>query len=95
MNVDAREVEQKILEIYPDLKANGIDVQVDFEKESDAWLVRFRKPGHEEYTSHIDQDDAGACMEGRQCVNLAHKVGTYVNRTCGGTQSCTVEQHPR
>lgn len=71
---DKKELCDKIREIYPDIGECGINVEVEFDEKKNAWIVDLKKDRHE-LTTHLEPDDAAACMEGKQCVSLGTQIG--------------------
>ena len=73
-NVDLK---GKIVEMYPEIGMHGISVSLDFSKEKDAYIVKFKKGGHE-LTTHLEKKDADECMNGIKCVYLGVQIGQFV-----------------
>jgi hypothetical protein len=71
---DKKELCEKIKEIYPDIGECGIDVDVEYDEGKQAWIVDLKKDQHELKT-HLEPDDAAACMAGEQCVSLGVQIG--------------------
>ena len=71
---DKNELCQKIKEIYPDIGECGIDVDVEYDETKKAWVVDLKKDKHELKT-HLEPDEADACLEGKQCVSLGIQIG--------------------
>ena len=70
-------LKDKIMEIYPDIIKNGISVSLDFDKEKNAYIVKFKKDKHE-LTTHLEKKDADECMNGTKCVYLGIQVGQFI-----------------
>ena len=70
-------LKDKIMEMYPDIIKNGISVSLDFDKEKNAYIVKFKKDKHE-LTTHLDKKDADECMNGTKCVYLGIQVGQFI-----------------
>jgi len=64
---------EKIREIYPDIGECGIDVNVDYDKEKEAWVIDLKKDRHTLKT-HLDSEDAEACMLGKKCIGLGIQI---------------------
>jgi hypothetical protein len=64
---------EKIRSIYPDIGECGIDVDVDYNEEKKAWVVDL-KHGEQHLATHLEPEDADACMEGKECVYLGTQV---------------------
>jgi hypothetical protein len=67
------EICKKIMEIYPDIGACGIDVQVAFDEAERAYVVHLAKGGRRLKT-FLDDGDAERCLEGKQCVSLGIEI---------------------
>ncbi|MFO7986444.1 MAG: hypothetical protein R6U38_11285 [Desulfatiglandaceae bacterium] len=76
---DSNELCQNIKRIYPEIGECGMEVKVDFDEEKDAYVVHLEK-GEHKLDTFLDEDDANACMEGRQCVNLGVDIGQLKDR---------------
>jgi len=70
-------LEDKILEMYPDIATNGISIGLSFNEEKNAWMVKLRKGAHE-LTTHLEKKDADDCMNNLKCVYLGVQVGQFV-----------------
>ena len=70
---DRKELCRKIIELYPDIGACGIDVNVEFDKKKNVWIVDLKKDEHE-LKHHLEIPDADDCMEGRQCTSLGLEI---------------------
>lgn len=64
---------KKITELYPDIGACGLDLQINYSKEKKAWVVDLKKDGHE-LQHYLEDPDAESCMEGKQCVSLGLEI---------------------
>lgn len=63
----------RIREIYPDIGACGIDVQVDYDDQQRRWVVHLEKDG-KQLKTFLDPEDAELCMQGKQCVALSIEI---------------------
>ena len=70
---DKKELCDKISEIYPEIGACGINVDVEWNEGKKAWVVDLKKDDHE-LTTHLEPEDADGCMEGKQCVSLGLQI---------------------
>jgi hypothetical protein len=70
-------LEDKIIEMYPDISKNGISVGLDFNKSKNAYIVTFKK-GEHELTTHLEKKDADECMDGIKCVYLGVQIGQFI-----------------
>jgi hypothetical protein len=64
---------EKLKEIYPDIGDCGIDVNVEYDAKERTWIVDLKK-GNRELRTHMEQEEAQQCMEGKQCVSLGLQV---------------------
>lgn len=64
---------EKIRSIYPEIGECGIDVDVEWDAEKETWIVDLKK-GQHELTTHLEPEDANACMEGKKCVSLGIQI---------------------
>jgi hypothetical protein len=71
--IDKKELCEKIRQLYPDIGECGIDVNVEFDEEQKAWVVDLKKEKHELKT-FLEDNDAEACMLGKQCVSLGIEI---------------------
>jgi len=76
---DSNELCQKIKGIYPEIGECGMDVNVDFDQDKDAYVVHLEK-GEHKLDTYLDEDDANSCMEGKQCVNLGIDIAQLKDR---------------
>lgn len=70
-------LENKILEMYPEIGAAGISMGLRFDEEKNAWLVTLRKGGNE-LTTHLEKKDADDCMNNIKCVYLGVQVEQFI-----------------
>ena len=63
----------KILEIYPDIGACGIDVVVDFDDANNAWTVNLKR-GNRTLKTFLEPEDAEKCIQGKQCIALGIQI---------------------
>lgn len=71
--IDKEQLCAKIIELYPDIGACGIDVDVDYDAEKKAWIVDLKK-GSFELKTHLEDEDADQCMLGQKCVGLGIEI---------------------
>ncbi len=46
MGYTKEDVTKKLLEMYPEIKAFGLSLSLEFDKGKDAWVVSFEKGAH-------------------------------------------------
>jgi hypothetical protein len=66
-------LEDKILDVYPDIRAKGLVPRLSFNKEKDAWAVMFKK-GTQEYTVYLCKTDADACIDNTYCEGFGNEI---------------------
>ena len=70
-------LEDKILEMYPEISKHGISLGMRFDETKDAYIVKFKKD-HHELTTHLDKKDADDCMNNVKCVYLGVQLGQFI-----------------
>ena len=59
-------LEDKILQMYPEIRENGITPRMSFDEQKNAWVVKFSK-GSKESVAYLEKEDADACMDNTYC----------------------------
>ena len=80
--LDKNELCERIVALYPDIGACGIDIDVHFNEIQNAWVVDLKKEGHE-LKHFLEPTDADACMQGKQCVSLGLEIAQMINNING------------
>lgn len=70
-------LKDKILEMYPEIQRYGITVNLTFDEQKNAYIVQFKKGGHE-LTTHLEKKDADECMNGIKCVYFGVQIGQFI-----------------
>jgi hypothetical protein len=70
-------LQDKILEMYPEISRNGIVVSLEFDEAKNAYIVKFRRD-NKELTTHLEKKDADDCMENIKCVYLGVQIGQFI-----------------
>jgi galactokinase len=70
-------LEDKILEMYPEITKHGISVSLNFDETKNAYIVKFEKDKHE-LTTHLEKKDADDCMNNVKCVYLGVQVEQFI-----------------
>jgi hypothetical protein len=70
-------LEDKILEMYPEITRHGISISLNFSEEKNAYIVKFKKGKHE-LTTHLEKKDADDCMNNIKCVYLGVQIGQFI-----------------
>ncbi len=74
---NTNELCEKIKSIYPEIGECGGDVDVEFDESKNTYVVDLNQGERHLYT-HLEPDDADACMEGKECVSLGVQVNQLV-----------------
>jgi hypothetical protein len=70
---DNKSLCKKISELYPDIGECGIDLDVEYDDENQAWLVDLKKD-KVRLKTYLEDTDADACMLGNKCIGLGIQV---------------------
>ena len=73
---------KKITTLYPEIGECGIDIDVDFDKKKNVWIVDLKR-GEHELEHHLELSDAEQCMNGKQCVSLSLEIAQLRNNIEG------------
>ncbi len=68
---------KKIHELYPQIDECDIDLNVNWDKERNAWAVDFKKGVHR-IKHYLEDEDAAPCMEDKQCIGLGIEFGQFL-----------------
>ena len=71
--VDKAELCEKIKSIYPDIGECGIDIKVEYDEEKQSTVVYLHKD-NKTVKHYLPDEDAKACMDGKQCVALGVEI---------------------
>lgn len=71
--IDKAQLCTKITELYPDIGECGIDIDVTYNDDKQAWVVDLKKDQFELKT-YLEEGDADKCMLGQQCVGLGIEI---------------------
>ncbi len=71
--IDKAELCEKIRVIYPDIGECGIDIDVAYDAEKQSTVVFLRK-GEKQVKHFLPDEDAEACLAGKQCVALGVEI---------------------
>ena len=67
---------ETIRKLYPDVGDCGIDVKVVYDDKEKSRVVYLKK-GNKEIKHYLPDEDAAACMEGKQCVALGIEISQF------------------
>jgi hypothetical protein len=70
---DRAELCQKIRDVFPEIGECGIDVSVDYDTKTHAYVVDLKRDKRELKT-FLEPEDADLCMAGKQCVGLGIQI---------------------
>ena len=70
-------LEDKMLEMYPEIREHNIAISLNFSEEKNSFIVKLKKDTHELET-HLDKSDADECMDGVKWVHLGVKLGEVI-----------------
>ena len=71
------QLKAKIFEMYPEIKKHDISFSLSFDTGKNAYILDFKKDGHE-LTTHLEKKDADDCMNNIKCVYLGVQVGQFI-----------------
>lgn len=77
MSYSDDQLRAKILEMYPEIPQHGINLSLSFDDAKNAFIIDFRRDGHE-LTTHLEKKDADDCMNNVKCVYLGVQVGQFI-----------------
>lgn len=66
-------LEDKLLEMYPEILKKGISPRLSFDEAKDAWMVKLIKDKKEE-TVCLNKEDADACMNNYFCETFGSEL---------------------
>ncbi len=70
-------LEDKILDMYPEIREHAIGISLGFDEEKNSYSIRFKKDLHE-LNTYLEKPDADECMDGVKCIHLGVKVGEFL-----------------
>ena len=70
-------LEDKILEMYPEIRELNISLSLNYSEEKNSFIVKIKKDGHELDTL-FEKSVADECMNGVKCVRLGIKIGEFI-----------------
>jgi hypothetical protein len=77
MGYTKEDLTKKLLEMYPEIKAFGLSLSLEFDKAKDAWVVSFEKGAHKRH-AFLDKKDADSCIGGNACIYLGMLIAQYI-----------------
>lgn len=79
---NAKELCEKITELYPEIGTCGIDVDVLRNPQENTWVVNLKKGSHT-LDHFLENLDADRCMDGKQCVSLGLEIAQLMKNIEG------------
>ncbi len=64
---------KKIGSVSPDIGECGIDINVEYSADNNAWVVHLKKENLKLKT-YLEPEDANICMDGKQCIGLGLQI---------------------
>lgn len=81
---NARELCDKITDLYPEIGTCGIDIDVMRNIQEKTWVVKLKKGTHS-LDHFLEYLEADKCMDGQQCVSLGLEIA-QLKRNIDGKQ---------
>jgi hypothetical protein len=66
-------LEDKLMDLYPEIRAKGLTPRMTYDEAKSSWNVTFRK-GAQEFTVALCKEDADACMDNTYCETFGSEV---------------------
>jgi hypothetical protein len=70
-------LQDKIMEMYPEIGEHHLLPAVEFDAEKNAYLITVKR-GKEALTTRLEKKDADECMNGLTCVYLGVQIGQFI-----------------
>ena len=70
-------LENKLLEMYPQIEKYKLSLELSFDQEKNAWIIAFKKGNHKRWAI-LDKGDADSCMDGNMCIYLGTLIAQYI-----------------
>lgn len=67
----------KILEMYPEIKKHGLFIELTFNNEKNAWILKLTRDS-KKLTTYLEKKDADECMNNVKCVYLGVQVEQFI-----------------
>ena len=77
MKVNAQTLEEKLVQMYPEIRTHQLDIGLNFDGAKDAWIVLLKRGNHE-LATHLEAKDAEDCLNGIKCVYLGVQIGQFI-----------------
>jgi len=70
-------LKNKIMEMYPEIEKNSIQIGFVFNEEKNTYFVNFRK-GLSVFATHLEKNETDACMDGVKFAFLGAQIGRWM-----------------
>ena len=68
-----QQVCKKIEDVFPNIGACGVNLDVDFDETNKAWVVDLRSGDHHLKT-FLETSEAEDCVDGKECISLGLQI---------------------
>lgn len=75
-------LENRILDMYPEIQKHGISFGMTFDESKNAYIIKLAKGG-KDLTTHLEKKDADDCMNNVKCVYLGVQIAQFVKNFAG------------
>ncbi len=87
MDVKAEDIKAKLKQIYPEIDEYGLNFEVHFDQQKNAWIASFTSGKHT-LSTHIEEDEVENCLLGKECYHLGIHLGRFIRHFCEGGGAC-------
>lgn len=77
MTISAQDLEDKLLQMYPEIRAHDLYMGLNFDSGKNAWIVHLKR-GDKDFTTHLEAKDAEDCLSGIKCVYLGVQIAQFL-----------------
>ncbi len=70
-------LEDKILEMYPEITKKGFAPMLSFDESKNAWIIKLKK-GTQEFTTCLSKEDADACLDMKYCESFGTEIRKFL-----------------
>jgi len=77
MAISAQNLEDKLLEMYPEIRAHNLSMGLNFDSGKNAWIVHLKRDD-KDFTTHLEAKDAEDCINGIKCVYLGVQIAQFI-----------------
>jgi len=77
MSYSKEDLQEKLIDMYPEILSYGLKVGLQFDEAKSAWVVTFTK-GTSSRHAFLDKQDADACIDGNACIYLGVLIAQYI-----------------